>query len=86
MHQFVFVAQVQFGCIVADGAVELLTEGVEHMCRRPRATFAAQIGHFLEDGRAQVCVCLLYTSDAAAERSSVDLGGCRILKKKNKIE
>ena len=28
-------------------------------------------------------VCLLYTSDAAAERSSVDLGGRRILKKKN---
>ena len=28
--------------------------------------------------------CLLYTSDAAAERSSVDLGGRRIIKKKNK--
>ena len=28
-------------------------------------------------------VCLLYTSDAADERSSVDLGGRRILKKKN---
>ena len=27
--------------------------------------------------------CLLYTSDAAGERSSVDLGGRRILKKKN---
>ena len=27
--------------------------------------------------------CLLYTSDAAAERSSVDLGGRRIIKKKN---
>ena len=26
--------------------------------------------------------CLLYTSDAADERSSVDLGGCRIIKKK----
>ena len=29
--------------------------------------------------------CLLYTSDAADERSSVDLGGRRIIKKKNKI-
>ena len=30
-----------------------------------------------------VCdICLLYTSDAADERSSVDLGGRRILKKK----
>ena len=28
--------------------------------------------------------CLLYTSDAADERSSVDLGGRRILQKKNK--
>ena len=30
--------------------------------------------------------CLLYTSDAADERSSVDLGGRRIIKKKNKYE
>ena len=31
------------------------------------------------------CTCLLYTSDAADERSSVDLGGRRIIKKKNKM-
>ena len=30
--------------------------------------------------------CLLYTSDAADERSSVDLGGRRIIKKKNKLD
>ena len=30
--------------------------------------------------------CLLYTSDAADERSSVDLGGRRIIKKKNHID
>ena len=30
--------------------------------------------------------CLLYTSDAADERSSVDLGGRRIIKKKNNVE
>ena len=29
--------------------------------------------------------CLLYTSDAADERSSVDLGGRRIIKKKQTI-
>ena len=29
-------------------------------------------------------ICLLYTSDAADERSSVDLGGRRIIKKKNR--
>ena len=30
-----------------------------------------------------VMFCLLYTSDAADERSSVDLGGRRIIKKKS---
>ena len=30
--------------------------------------------------------CLLYTSDAADERSSVDLGGRRIIKKKNTLD
>ena len=30
-------------------------------------------------------VCLLYTSDAADERSSVDLGGRRIIKKKTHV-
>ena len=30
--------------------------------------------------------CLLYTSDAADEEDSVDLGGRRIIKKKNKIK
>ena len=29
-------------------------------------------------------ICLLYTSDAADERSSVDLGGRRIIQKKQK--
>ena len=31
-----------------------------------------------------IYACLLYTSDAADERSSVDLGGRRIIKKKNR--
>ena len=34
---------------------------------------------------ATLISCLLYTSDAADERSSVDLGGRRIIKKKNNI-
>ena len=33
-------------------------------------------------GMMRLCACLLYTSDAADERSSVDLGGRRIIKKK----
>mgnify|MGYP003381409622 CR=1 FL=1 len=32
----------------------------------------------------ELWLCLLYTSDAADERSSVDLGGRRIIKKKKK--
>ena len=34
------------------------------------------------DLTAITCPCLLYTSDAADERSSVDLGGRRIIKTK----
>ena len=34
--------------------------------------------------RADAIDCLLYTSDAADERSSVDLGGRRIIKKKTR--
>ena len=36
------------------------------------------LGH---SGTTTNAVCLLYTSDAADERSSVDLGGRRIIKK-----
>ena len=36
--------------------------------------------------RDQRRCCLLYTSDAADERSSVDLGGRRIIKKKTTID
>mgnify|MGYP003381552133 CR=1 FL=1 len=35
-----------------------------------------------EPGVEPLDLCLLYTSDAADERSSVDLGGRRIIKKK----
>ena len=38
----------------------------------------------LSKGRIFDETCLLYTSDAADERSSVDLGGRRIIKKKKK--
>ena len=38
--------------------------------------------HESSAGLWQNSACLLYTSDAADERSSVDLGGRRIIKKK----
>ena len=37
-------------------------------------------------GNGLADTCLLYTSDAADERSSVDLGGRRIIKKKTKYQ
>ena len=41
---------------------------------------------FYPAGKSFLSTCLLYTSDAADERSSVDLGGRRIIKKKTKIK
>eukprot|EP00658_Telonema_sp_P-2_P023316 TRINITY_DN19339_c0_g1_i3.p2 TRINITY_DN19339_c0_g1~~TRINITY_DN19339_c0_g1_i3.p2 ORF type:complete len:114 (-),score=27.37 TRINITY_DN19339_c0_g1_i3:40-381(-) len=38
------------------------------------------------EAAATHCNCLLYTSDAADEEDSVDLGGRRIIKKKKKKE
>eukprot|EP00658_Telonema_sp_P-2_P010816 TRINITY_DN14106_c0_g1_i1.p1 TRINITY_DN14106_c0_g1~~TRINITY_DN14106_c0_g1_i1.p1 ORF type:complete len:176 (+),score=38.41 TRINITY_DN14106_c0_g1_i1:231-758(+) len=38
------------------------------------------------DTRTTTWICLLYTSDAADEEDSVDLGGRRIIKKKKKIK
>ena len=37
---------------------------------------------FLLVSGGHICACLLYTSDAADEEDSVDLGGRRIIKKK----
>src|SRR5678816_3730592 len=45
------------------------------------------LGYMLDEkgtDDAECSSCLLYTSDAADERSSVDLGGRRIIKKKKK--
>ena len=39
-----------------------------------------------QTGQTGLGTCLLYTSDAADERSSVDLGGRRIIKKKTRGE
>ena len=66
------------------------------MCIRDRVATGAEMAAFAGDHhRAHFrvrlrdiqrldagSICLLYTSDAADERSSVDLGGRRIIKKK----
>ena len=41
-----------------------------------------KVGHAWTAYIESYYICLLYTSDAADERSSVDLGGRRIIKKK----
>src|SRR5678809_1077399 len=62
---------------------------VEVMLTAPHASLAVGIpklgvkGHsMVAAAGTEVNTCLLYTSDAADERSSVDLGGRRIIKKK----
>ena len=49
---------------------------------REAATVKAFQRQHANPHEARATLCLLYTSDAADERSSVDLGGRRIIKKK----
>ena len=66
-------------CIRDRRAVDpSLTEALARRCAH-QAQAVRQ--HIVE---LHVGCCLLYTSDAADERSSVDLGGRRIIKKKKK--
>ena len=59
----------------------------DHKTPKPPIEGANSDGHPSQENRQilkniQFIPCLLYTSDAADERSSVDLGGRRIIKKK----
>ena len=55
-------------------------ESFEHIVDVLRSN--CRIPGVVEMRREETQACLLYTSDAADERSSVDLGGRRIIKKK----
>ena len=66
-------------------------QGLVHMLSREGGS---PLNRFSTDGSGiaatpvaagNTLVCLLYTSDAADERSSVDLGGRRIIKKKKRV-
>ena len=46
--------------------------------------FVNDAANFVPRSEADAYRCLLYTSDAADEEDSVDLGGRRIIKKKKK--
>ena len=56
--------------------------GIERRDRAARLPEQHQIAMRPQTAEALHKRCLLYTSDAADERSSVDLGGRRIIKKK----
>ena len=56
---------------------------IEHMLAQgARLTAIGDALTVVPEGDVHDQGCLLYTSDAADERSSVDLGGRRIIKKK----
>ena len=67
-----------------------IRDSVRHAQRRHAARAAVCLAATTRccgtTGEAGCESCLLYTSDAADERSSVDLGGRRIIKKKNNNE
>ena len=70
MKLFVMGSSLELSVLSAKGE---FGKAVEHLT-------ALEAG--LEQFGDRASTCLLYTSDAADERSSVDLGGRRILKKK----
>ena len=61
-------------------AVILIKKGKAYVCEMTAEEISATRGTPQQAGK--LSPCLLYTSDAADERSSVDLGGRRIIKKK----
>eukprot|EP00658_Telonema_sp_P-2_P031228 TRINITY_DN23416_c0_g1_i1.p1 TRINITY_DN23416_c0_g1~~TRINITY_DN23416_c0_g1_i1.p1 ORF type:complete len:506 (+),score=109.23 TRINITY_DN23416_c0_g1_i1:282-1799(+) len=76
---YMFAAAFPLGSLLAtiNNMIEIRTDGFKicMLYRRPMYRCAQDIGTWL---------CLLYTSDAADEEDSVDLGGRRIIKKKKR--
>ena len=69
----------------AAGQVDPLTGGGIHIAAECAKIAGETASEAIEEDRTDaefLKSCLLYTSDAADERSSVDLGGRRIIKKK----
>eukprot|EP00658_Telonema_sp_P-2_P048029 TRINITY_DN36553_c0_g1_i1.p1 TRINITY_DN36553_c0_g1~~TRINITY_DN36553_c0_g1_i1.p1 ORF type:complete len:202 (+),score=51.74 TRINITY_DN36553_c0_g1_i1:134-739(+) len=71
------------GTAVRVTTVRPMVVQMDFVCSKCGERFAERF----KDGKYQVPYsCLLYTSDAADEEDSVDLGGRRIIKKKNRIK
>src|SRR5664280_2158645 len=77
-----FFTTVQF--VMAGNDVEGLRYAVIDMPEKYWLAWREEsdIEDLLDRSLTQLCSCLLYTSDAADEEDSVDLGGRRIIKKK----
>ena len=63
----------------SDALALLVAQPAKRLAQAAGGQHVQAVGRLVQDD-----VCLLYTSDAADERSSVDLGGRRIIKKKKK--
>ena len=83
-HDHVAHMLVDHTAVAEDRSVESTPQQVDLPQARRIASSAGQSSKAI-DGGEQDCDCLLYTSDAADERSSVDLGGRRIIKKKKQV-
>ena len=88
---FFFQAEDGIRCLVRSrglGDVYKRQAGVD-VPAASLATLAGQVGLVFANPFNQITgarfTCLLYTSDAADERSRVDLGGRRIIKKRTDI-
>ena len=75
-----YIGKLGDGTSKDDGIYVLLKEVIDNSIDEHVMGYGKAIEINIQDGKVEVC--LLYTSDAADERSSVDLGGRRIIKKK----
>ena len=68
--------------LIKFGTVKSTNDIAIKIIRSKKSNAGIIVSDYQTKGRGTMGNCLLYTSDAADERSSVDLGGRRIIKKK----
>ena len=70
--------------VLAPDKTLYLTDGIKGVKQNRLSQQPEGKGYIHPDSRYYCCTCLLYTSDAADDLLCVDLGGRRLIKKKNK--